>query len=246
MTIPAEPPLRRYYRGRITPGFFAHLFKAVCKQHHRELLPLLRPIVPADAIVFDVGAHAGQFAKLFANLAPRGFVYAFEPGSYARSILRVAMRLNRLGNVAILPMALGGECGMAVLNVPVKRSGSYGFGLSHLGAQESRPAEIEAVPVATLDATVAALRLDRLDLVKADIEGFELQMLRGARATLARLKPALLLELNEAHLARAGDSLAAAWQFLLDLGYRPYEAGTTPTNVAMTAPREGDVLWLAR
>jgi hypothetical protein len=56
----AGGPAASPYRGRITAGFFAHLFKAVCKQHHRELLPLLRPLIPADAVVLDVGAHAGQ------------------------------------------------------------------------------------------------------------------------------------------------------------------------------------------
>ncbi|HXP30433.1 MAG TPA: FkbM family methyltransferase [Stellaceae bacterium] len=238
-------PRARYFRARLTPGFAAHLFKAVFKQHHRELLPLLRPLIAEDAVIFDVGAHAGQFAKLFARLAPKGMVFAFEPGSYARAILRTAVRLNRLGNVAILPLALGERCGVAMLSVPVKRSGSYGFGLSHLGRDDgARPVEVEAVAVATLDAVADALALERLDFIKADIEGFELRLLRGAAATLRRLKPALLLEMNAAHLARAGDTLDEAWRFLLELGYQPYEAGTSAKPAPITALREGDVLWL--
>lgn len=235
----------RYFRFRLNPGFFAHLFKAVCKQHHRALEPLLRSLVPADGVVFDVGAHAGQFTKLFAKLAPRGFVFAFEPGSYARFILRIAVRLNRLRNVAILPLALGDRSGVAILTVPVKRSGSYGFGLSHLGADaQARPAEIEAVGITTLDEAAQALGIERLDLVKADIEGFELRLVMGARATLARFKPALLLELHDAHLARAGDTLQAAWDALAGLGYRPYAANEAHTPLA--APHGGDVLWLAK
>ena len=106
----------------------------------------MRTVIPEDGVVFDVGAHAGQFAKLFARLAPRGFIYAFEPGSYARFILRIALRLNGIGNVAVLPLALGDRSGVALLTVPVKRSGSYGFGLSHLGHDDGRrTAETEAV-----------------------------------------------------------------------------------------------------
>jgi len=237
------PACARYYRFRFNPGFFAHLFKAVCRQHHRGLVPLLRLVVSEDAIVLDVGAHAGQFAKLFARLAPRGFVYAVEPGSYARLILRLALRLNRLRNVAILPLALADRSGVATLTVPVKHSGSYGFGLSHLGTDDGgRDAEIEAVGIATLDDLAAALGLDRLDLVKADIEGFELRLVAGARATLARLRPALLLELDDAHLARAGDTLATAWETLIELGYRPFAAEAA--GAALTAPSGGDVLWL--
>ena len=231
------------FRFRVTPGFAAHLFKAVAKQHHRELIPLLRPLVPADAIVFDVGAHAGQFAKLFARVAPRGTVYAVEPGRYARFILRAALRLNRIRNVAVLPCALGDRPGVSLLTVPVKRSGSYGFGLAHLGAG-TREAETELVPVATLDDTVASLGLQRLDFIKADIEGYEHRLILGARATLARFRPALLLEMNEAHLARAGGSLAALWALLIERGYQAY--APTPERTPIAAPAPGDVLWLHR
>ena len=119
----------RPYRGRITPGFFAHLFKAAFKQHHRALVPLLRPLIKPDAIVLDVGAHAGQYAKLFAKLAPFGRVYAVEPQSYARRILRVALALNRLGNVTILPLALGAKRGTALIaktsEIPRARTSIY-------------------------------------------------------------------------------------------------------------------------
>lgn len=239
-------PLERYFSGRITPGFFAHLFKAVCKRHHRELIPLFRQILAEDAIIFDVGAHAGQFTKLFARLAPDGYVFAIEPQSYARVILRSAILLNRLRNVAILPFGLGDTAGLALLSLPVKRSGSYGFGLAHVGAADNRRSETEAVAIATIDELVALLRLDRLDLIKADIEGFELRLLTGARQTLTRLKPALYLEMNTAHLARAGDTLAAAWAWLGELGYQPHDSGIEHPLSPLVAPREGDILWLAQ
>ena len=124
------------------------------------------------------------------RLRRRGIVYAVEPGSYARVILRVALRLNRLRNVTILPLALGERSGVAVLTVPVKRSGSYGFGLAHLGQAATRGRRrSRRSRVATLDEVAAALALERLDFIKADIEGFELRLIEGARATLARFKP---------------------------------------------------------
>jgi FkbM family methyltransferase len=236
-------PAPRYFRFRLNPGFLAHLFKAIFKRHHAALAPLLATLIPRDGVVIDVGAHAGQFTKRFARLAPEGFVVAVEPGAYARAILRIAIALNRLGNVAILPFALGEKSGLARLTVPVKRSGSYGFGLSHMGRDDgARPAEIEIVAVATLDELVAALALARLDFIKADIEGFELRLVKGARASLARFRPALLLELDESHLARAGDTLAAAWAELLAQGYRPHAA--TVARTPIDTPSGGDVLWL--
>jgi FkbM family methyltransferase len=235
---------RSPFRFRLNPGFFAHLFKAVCKQHHRALVPVLRTAIAPDAVVFDVGAHAGQFTKLFARMAPRGRVYAFEPGSYARAILRAAVRANRLANVTILPLALGEASGVAVLTVPVKRSGSYGFGLAHIGNGGGGAAEIELVGMATLDQVAEALGIERLDFIKADIEGYEQRLIKGARKTLARFKPALLIEFDETRLARAGDSIAPLWNELIALGYCPCEASAAQTPLA--APRGGDVLWLPR
>ncbi|HYL34111.1 MAG TPA: FkbM family methyltransferase [Stellaceae bacterium] len=239
----AGGPAASPYRGRITAGLFAHLFKAVFKQHHRAMRPLLAPLIPEDAVVLDVGAHAGQYAKLFARLARRGRVYAIEPQSYARRILRTAICFNRLRNVEILPLALGATPGTATLTIPVKASGSYGFGLAHLGPHtRAGSTETESVEVTTLDALAARLGLTRLDFVKADIEGWELAMVEGGRATLARFKPALLLELNEEHLRRARGSVAALWQMLTDLGYRAY-AGE-PGGAALQTPCQGDVLFL--
>jgi len=245
MNEPASRPLDTYYSGRVAPGFFAHLFKAVTKQHHRELIPLFRRVLAEDAIVFDVGAHAGQFAKLFAKLAPKGFVFAFEPQSYARRILAAAIRLNRLHNVAILPLALGSEAGTALLSLPLKASGSYGFGLANLyAATNGRRAEVEAVGVAALDQVVELLALQRLDLVKADIEGGEFAMLRGAARTIERLRPAFYLELDEGHLARSGASLGAAWSYLRERGYRAFDPAPARSMAPIPAPRGGDILWL--
>ena len=235
------------YRWRLSGGFIAHLFKATTQQHHRRLAPTIAQFVPPEGVVFDIGAHAGQYAKLFARAANAGQIYAFEPGSYARAILRVVVWLHRLGNVAVLPLALGAECGVATLNVPVKRSGSYGFGLSHLGAPENRWPAIaqELVGLTTIDTVAAALALDRLDLIKADIEGWELSLLRGAEDTLRRFRPCLLIELSQAHLARAGDTLDAAFAFLAGLGYAAFELGAGGNLVPVETPCDGDFWFIS-
>ena len=74
------------WRARAT--YLAHAFKAVTRQHHQEITPVLQRWVTPEAVVFDVGGHAGQFAKLFAKMARRGQVYSFEPGGYVPEIDR--------------------------------------------------------------------------------------------------------------------------------------------------------------
>lgn len=203
----------------------AHLVKATTQQHHRELAPLFRRYVPEDGIVLDVGAHAGQFAKLFARLAPRGRVYAFEPSDYARGILTQALAAARARNVEVIPAALSDIGGEAVLRTPVKASGSLGFGIAHLGADSGvRETVDQAVPLTTLDAFVAERRLERLDFIKADVEGWEARAIAGGLQAIARFRPALWLEVMAPSLARAGDSPAHIWEPLVDrLGYRAFK-----------------------
>lgn len=227
--------------GRIR--YAAHLWKAVVYDHHRELLTMLPPI-PADGVVLDVGAHAGQFAKLFAGLVPQGRVYAFEPGGYARSILTQVVRLRRLRPVEVVPMGLGDAAGTARLAMPIKASGAYGFGLSHLGASDRAGAmRTETVAVTTMDTFVRAHGLTRVNFIKADVEGWEGRMLAGAQETLARFRPALMLELIGSHLARAGDRLETVWGMLERSGYRPYLVGAEEGPRPIAAPQDGEILW---
>jgi FkbM family methyltransferase len=235
------------YRWRAAGSFAAHFWKAATQQHHRELAPLIRRLVPGQGVVFDVGAHAGQFTKLFARTASSGHVYAFEPGSYARTILRSVVWLHRLDNVTIVPAALGAEAGTAALNMPIKASGARGFGLAHLGDAEARWASVaqETVAQTRLDDAVAGLGLDRLDFIKADIEGWEVQMLQGARDALRRFRPRLVLELTAAHLARAGDTLDGAFRLLAELGYCAFLL-RPDGRLAPAGPGEGDFWFLPR
>ena len=191
----------------------------------------LAHFIQRDSVVFDVGAHAGQFTKLFARMAPAGRIYAFEPGSYALSILRAAVWFNHLPNVTVLPFALGDAASTLQLSVPIKPSGSVGFGLSHLqsadrgnaaGKRQGWHYRPETVDVQTVDQFVGAQHIDRLDFVKADIEGWELRMLAGAAEAIARFSPAFMIEVLDDTLARAGDSANGVFDFLATRGSRAF------------------------
>jgi FkbM family methyltransferase len=234
-----SPPLTG--RARLTRA--AHLFKAITRQHHRELIPILRPLLPPDGVVFDVGAHAGQMAKLFALMAPQGRVYAFEPGAYALSILRPMVRLKGRGRIAIEPIAFGAAPGSLTLTTPIKRSGSLGFGLSHLGGEGGEDQAFRhEVAVETVDRFVSANAIARLDMIKADIEGWEMRMLLSAEDTLARLRPVVFLEVVDSYLRRAGDSRAALWRFMEGRDYRAHRLA--PGLPLFEPEADGDVVWV--
>ena len=144
--------------------------------------------------------------------------------------------------MAVVPIALGSEARLDTLTIPLKRSGSFGFGLSHLGKPSERWRAVaqEIVALTTIDDVVGTLGLDRLDFIKADIEGWELRLLHGAESTLESFRPRLLLELTSAALACAGDRLEDAFGFLAARGYRAYRFEPRTSLVPSAVPVDGD------
>jgi FkbM family methyltransferase len=195
-------------------GWLAHLFKAVTQQHHRELRATFAPYIPADGVVLDIGAHAGQFSKLFARMAPQGQVFAFEPSRYARTILHSAIKMNGIRNVTVVPVGLSDAKSEMTLYTPIKRRGGLGFGTASLG-ERHRNSHQQIVDLITLD----SMNFPRVDFIKADIEGWEARMISGAMKTIATHKPTLYLEINEDALRRAGSSREDIWNQLTPLGY---------------------------
>jgi FkbM family methyltransferase len=227
------------YRFRLTGLYLSHLFKSATRQDHAHLAPLVRAYLPADGVAIDVGAHGGQVTRLLAGIAHRGFVIAVEPSGYARSILRLALYLRGIQNVAIVAMALGASAGPALIRTPLKRHGDLGYGLANL-VDGGKSFIAEPIAVVTLDALVACLALPRLDFIKADIEGFEDELIKGAAHVLRTMRPVVYMEMDDGFLQRAGSSLDMLWARMTDSGYVPHEANLTKLGV----PKAGDIMWL--
>lgn len=222
------------FRQRL--GWVAHVFKAATQNHHPELETLFAPMIAKDAVIADVGAHGGQFSKMFARLAPQGRIYAFEPAPYARAVLEPALRFNNYAHVRVQPFGLSNAPGHFTLSTPLKRGrAEVGFGLAHLGTDDDpRPMRTESIEVRTLDDFVTAEGLTRLDFLKADVEGWEVRMLQGGMETIRALKPRLFLELVQSSLARAETRGEDVFELLGPLGYHARklnaDATLTPVN----------------
>lgn len=191
----AGPPHDRYFREASTEQTDLAALSWVAK--HR-----LQP----DSPVFDIGANFGLTASILARHTA-GPILAFEPLPGAFQALTATLNANHAGNVEPLNLALGVECGaIGFFEDPNAAAASHVVSPATAGRQANR-----SVAIRTVDSVVAERRLDRLDLMKIDVEGYELDVLEGARRTLERLKPSVLLEVNaftticlrDRHLPRA-------------------------------------------
>lgn len=166
-----------------------------------QVMQALRALLPADAVVFDIGANIGVFAVVMARLAPRGKVFAFEPAPESYEYLVRNAEVNGATNIVAERTAVYDRTGsVEFVFSPDAPSGSF----VAPGAGKAATATSEAVTAVRLDDYVAAQGLSRVDLVMVDAEGAELAVLRGAERTLAIRRPALLVEINPVSLRRFG------------------------------------------
>ncbi|HEY1425656.1 MAG TPA: FkbM family methyltransferase [Caulobacteraceae bacterium] len=154
-----------------------------------------------DAVVFDVGANIGVTAVVFAATVTEGAIWCFEPSPAVYPCLLQTLGRNGLDRCRPLPLALGAAPGrLAFYDNPTSASASHLVA----GDQTLGPAS-DNVDVSTIDRVVQERGLERLDLIKIDVEGFETEVLEGAERTLAALKPTVYLEFNSFTLIAYGN-----------------------------------------
>ena len=176
---------------------------------------------PGD-VVFDVGGCWGDTALYFARrVGPAGKVYTFEFDPESLGVLRANLALNPelSQRIEVVERALWERSG------EVLRFAQAGRCTTVLGGDGAgSDLEIETV---TLDDFVREAGIDRLDLVKMDVEGAELAVLEGARATLAAHAPKLALAAyhKDDDLVRIPQAIAAARE-----GYELYLGSFSPVE----------------
>lgn len=195
-----------------------------------ELLGLYRVVRPGD-VCLDVGAALGIYTVVLSRLVGgAGTVHSVEPLPFAHPVLSAGLRPRRGPNIHRHTLALGPASGQGIVRVPLRASGAVtgrsflSTDASGLGANREfdRHADV-VVGTETLDGLCLSLGLDRLDFLKADIEGAELLVLASGEQTIERWRPALLLELEERHTRRYGYRPEDVVDWLSERGYRMRE-----------------------
>lgn len=203
----------------VEAGVFWYGFPA----EDRAVLAQLRARVPDDGVVIDIGANVGCFTLAMARHAAAGRVHAFEPVPATAERLQAAIAANALGNIRINRCALSNRDGEIAVWVPEAhwkgRLYNRGRSSSYVGEAQAGWRQ-EAATCRRLDDYADTEALHRIDAIKIDIEGAELDALEGAVESLHRFRPAVVMELNAGPLEAAGRSVAEVLAFWRAQGYR--------------------------
>lgn len=228
MTVPLHSRWRRPAEGPVVrqPPFYLRVLRwwrrsRLGKQTYAGLLR-------CGDVVFDVGANRGGHTLRFSHLVgPHGEVHAFEPlpPTFAR-LRRAVERQRRFENIFLNNAACAEHACELALQVPGEGPGQAGLAPRPAGPGEGADA-VTLLPV-------CAIRLDnysrgragrRLDLVKCDVQGAELPVLRGLRQKLGRHHPLLVLETFAAFTGPFGYAPAELVAFLQSVGYDTFYLG---------------------
>ena len=141
-------------------------------------------------VIFDCGAHVGNCAILFSRLVGKtGLVISLEPFTEAFSHLEERLRRLKLGNVRAINMGLWN----LTAQLPVTVLSDVRYSKINPDNTTDFVEGDAAINVTTIDRIVEEFNLNRLDMIKMDIEGAEIEAVQGASRTLKTLKPCLAI-----------------------------------------------------
>lgn len=171
--------------------------------HDINMLPLVLKHINRGDVVIDAGAFIGDHTIAYAKaVCETGKVLAFEPSIDSFECLKYNMRDFK--NTICLNHGLGSENKKVDI---IKVEGNLGMNYMASG---------DSIEVFTID----WFKFDKLNFIKIDVEGYELEILKGATETIKKLKPKMLIEINQMALERMNLKREDIFQFLDEHGYK--------------------------
>lgn len=209
------------------------VYKSRADHQEREWI---RRLVSGGDVIVDIGANVGVYSVFFAELVgSQGSVFGFEPDP--QNFLRLKKTTASHPCVFPIEAAVGDETGS------IRLFQSKGLNFDHRTYANPDDETSVEVAITRLD-DVAVLKGARIRLVKIDVQGFEMAVLRGARDTLARNPDTkILLEYYPWGLSAAGSSPDAFIAMLKGHGFVVSAFGSDPELLFAGVHRTGDRNW---
>lgn len=222
-------------------GFFAFSNFENWGRGHNDAFSICVETCRGKNCVLDVGAHIGLVALPVASVVgPRGRVICFEPAQANRNLLLEHAALNGFANVEVVPSLVGAK----PLAVTRFFEMDQPTGMNSIVAQESRQAYRETRHDQVSLDSFCTERGITPDVIKIDVEGAEVGVLRGARELLSRCGPVIFLSVHPREIAALNESVDDLAGLIEELGYDLRDVqGNKPTRFELReyvlTPRAG-------
>lgn len=201
---------RKYFHYRIKKKKFKE----------REIYFLKNIIFKGDCCI-DIGAAQGEYTYILSKtVGSKGKVYSFEPVGRAFEKLEELITHYDLKNVSLFNYALGDKNGSAIMLIPLLNNVLH-EDVAHLDNDMGSATHCieEKVMVKTLDNFVLEHNIEKIDFIKCDVEGAELQVLEGGKNTILDFMPIVLCEVEARNLKRFKKEMKDVFLFFSNLNY---------------------------
>ena len=190
-------------------GDFLYVPKTIDYTGHQRLIepfreePIISKFCKPGMIVFDVGANIGEWTLTMANgVGAQGRVYSFEPTPFLFDALNKTVAANQFNQVIVFPYALSDKSKTMDFYIQYDENELLDARLSRLDSPadfkewitDGKKAKKIQVKTITLDKFAVKEKLERLDFIKIDAEGYESAIVEGGLTVLKKFRPNLILE----------------------------------------------------
>lgn len=208
----------RWGRFILVRGDMISIFLDMYGEWSETEVELFRFLLPPNGVCIEVGSNIGGHAVPLSKICNQGRVYCFEPQRAIFHILCGNLAINNCLNVTARHQAVGSAASIAQIEA-CDYSTYWNYGSFSLSKGFSSEAEFtdsvrqEAVEVISLDTDPEISSLSKVDFIKMDAEGFETEVLKGAKQIISKHRPDLFIEAND---AKSVDEIIGA---LSQMGY---------------------------
>jgi FkbM family methyltransferase len=184
---------------------------------------IVKFIVKPGNYVIDIGANVGWYTKILSDLVgDNGRVYAIEPIPIVYDLLSSCIRNLNLRNVELLNFGISESNGSAIMEVPEYREGGENYYRASIVPNEDIKTSLKyhKIAVRSLDSMLEEMP-NRIDFIKCDVEGHELEVLKGAKKLLEKCSPTWLIEVS-GNPDIEGSNADSLFHILENKGYKAY------------------------
>ncbi len=198
---------------------------------------VLEKYIKPDDVVIEAGANIGSETLLIARMLKQGRIYAFEPNPYTFERLKINASINELHNISAFDYALGESDTTIQFNIYPKNFCNSGMSSKYMETSNTRKIDVTQKK---LDSFLKENNINKVDFIKMDIQGAEMDMIAGAAETIARHKPTIFTEACEPY-----NDTKVLFDTLKNAGYNVYLIGEHQTTLMSSISDVKDGNWLA-
>lgn len=198
---------------------------------HMDEILCLDIFFPKNAVVIDVGANIGRWSLLSARLFQTQKIYSFEPFLDTYNRLKKNIALNSSLDIESFNLALNNKSELVAMTTLSEKNSGMNF-ISNIKTDSTN--QVKSV---TLDSFVHTHNIKKVDLMKIDVEGFEMNVLKGAEKMIQQHHPVIICEIDDKLLAKNKTSPKNVFDFLI---YHKYQIKKLPhmETISLLQPLE--------